>query len=186
MTTHSGHCGPHHRRGRPGGGLQRQPIIDRFRLTACERIVDLPVGGRLLGLHALPRGAELRGPNSSGQIPKGRPAAARGQQLPAARDPARLRTPHPAHRRDRRATTRNPVRNGRQLSQAVVQQWMSGLQTLAQCLRLHGEPNWPDPIISSQGRNQGPAAFQLQPSRHRPSFVAGPGHGSAMHRPDRV
>jgi hypothetical protein len=34
-------------------------------------------------------------------------------------------------------------------SQAVVQQWMSGLRTLAQCLRTHGEPNWPDPIITS-------------------------------------
>ncbi len=39
-------------------------------------------------------------------------------------------------------------------SQAVVQQWMSGLRTLAQCLRSHGEPNWPDPIISSQGGHQ--------------------------------
>jgi len=36
-------------------------------------------------------------------------------------------------------------------SQAVVQQWMSGLLTLARCLRSHGEPNWPDPIIDSQG-----------------------------------
>jgi hypothetical protein len=36
-------------------------------------------------------------------------------------------------------------------SQAVVQQWMSGLRTLAQCLRSHGEPNWPDPIITSGG-----------------------------------
>jgi hypothetical protein len=40
-------------------------------------------------------------------------------------------------------------------SQAVVQRWMSGLRTLAQCLRRLGVPNWPDPIISSQGRNQG-------------------------------
>jgi hypothetical protein len=36
-------------------------------------------------------------------------------------------------------------------SQAVVQQWMSGLLTLARCLRSHGEPNWPDPIIDSHG-----------------------------------
>jgi hypothetical protein len=33
--------------------------------------------------------------------------------------------------------------------QAVVQRWMSGLRTLARCLRTHGEPNWPDPIITS-------------------------------------
>jgi hypothetical protein len=31
--------------------------------------------------------------------------------------------------------------------QAVVQPWMSGLRTLAQCLRTHGVPNWPDPVI---------------------------------------
>jgi hypothetical protein len=34
-------------------------------------------------------------------------------------------------------------------SQAVVQKWMSGLRTLAGCLRTHGEPTWPDPIITS-------------------------------------
>lgn len=34
-------------------------------------------------------------------------------------------------------------------AQSVVQQWMSGLWTLAQCLRRHGEPNWPDPVIES-------------------------------------
>jgi hypothetical protein len=39
-------------------------------------------------------------------------------------------------------------------SQAVVQKWMSGLRTLAQCLRTHGEPNWPDPVISSEGGHQ--------------------------------
>lgn len=36
-------------------------------------------------------------------------------------------------------------------SQAVVQQWMSGLRTLSGCLRTHGEPNWPDPVLTSQG-----------------------------------
>ena len=40
---------------------------------------------------------------------------------------------------------------GGNCSKAVVQQWMSGLLTLARCLRFHGEPNWPDPIIDSQG-----------------------------------
>jgi hypothetical protein len=47
-------------------------------------------------------------------------------------------------------------------SQAVVQQWMSGLRTLAHCLRTHGEPNWPDPIISTQGRNQGLPHFPYE------------------------
>lgn len=34
-------------------------------------------------------------------------------------------------------------------SPAVVQRWMNGLETLAICLRAHGEPRWPDPIITS-------------------------------------
>jgi hypothetical protein len=36
-------------------------------------------------------------------------------------------------------------------SSAVVQQWMSGLRTLAACLRTHGVPNWPDPVLTAQG-----------------------------------
>jgi hypothetical protein len=35
--------------------------------------------------------------------------------------------------------------------QAVVQQWMTGLRRLAGCLRTHGEPSWPDPVITSLG-----------------------------------
>jgi len=60
-------------------------------------------------------------------------------------------------------------------SQAVVQQWMSGLRTLAQCLRTHGEPNWPDPIISSQGRNQGLPHFLYEQAgidHHSPQVLA--------------
>jgi hypothetical protein len=36
-------------------------------------------------------------------------------------------------------------------SQAVVQEWMSGLHTLAGCLRSHGVPSWPDPVLTPQG-----------------------------------
>ena len=36
-------------------------------------------------------------------------------------------------------------------SQAAVQTWMTGLRTLAVCLRSHGVPNWPDPVLTSQG-----------------------------------
>jgi hypothetical protein len=35
--------------------------------------------------------------------------------------------------------------------QAVVQQWMTGLRKLAECLRTHGQPDWPDPVITSLG-----------------------------------
>lgn len=55
-------------------------------------------------------------------------------------------------------------------SQAVLQQWMSGLRTLAQCLRTHGEPNWPDPVIRSVGGHP--------PSPHFPYDQAGIDHHS--------
>lgn len=54
--------------------------------------------------------------------------------------------------------------------QAVVQQWMSGLRTLAQCLRSHGEPNWPDPIITSLAGHP--------PAPHFPYEQAGIDHHS--------
>lgn len=58
-------------------------------------------------------------------------------------------------------------------SQAVVQQWMSGLRTLAQCLRTHGVPNWPDPILRT-APGHGPDALP-----HYPYEQAGIDHHSA-------
>ena len=55
-------------------------------------------------------------------------------------------------------------------SQAVVQHWMSGLRRLAQCLRTHGEPNWPDPIITSLAGHT--------PAPHFPYEQAGIDHHS--------
>jgi len=55
-------------------------------------------------------------------------------------------------------------------SQAVVQKWMSGLRTLAGCLRTHGEPNWPDPIITSLAGHP--------PAPHFPYEQAGIDHHS--------
>ena len=55
-------------------------------------------------------------------------------------------------------------------SQAVVQQWMSGLRTLAQCLRTHGEPNWPDPVVTSVAGHP--------PAPHFPLDQAGIDHHS--------
>lgn len=60
-------------------------------------------------------------------------------------------------------------------SQALVTKWMTGLRTLAQCLRTHGEPNWPDPVISSQGRNAGLPHFpydQAGIDHHSPQVLA--------------
>ncbi len=34
---------------------------------------------------------------------------------------------------------------------AVVTQWMDGLRSLARCLRSHGQPRWPDPVVTSLG-----------------------------------
>jgi hypothetical protein len=58
-------------------------------------------------------------------------------------------------------------------SQAVVQHWMSGLRTLAQCLRTHGVPNWPDPILWT-APGHGPQALP-----HFPYEQAGIDHHSA-------
>lgn len=56
-------------------------------------------------------------------------------------------------------------------SQAVVQHWMSGLLKLAQCLRSQGEPNWPDPIINSQGLPHFPYE-QAGIDHHSPQVLA--------------
>jgi hypothetical protein len=37
-------------------------------------------------------------------------------------------------------------------SPAIVQQVLTQLRKLAQCMRSHGVPNWPDPTTDSQGR----------------------------------
>jgi hypothetical protein len=58
-------------------------------------------------------------------------------------------------------------------SQAVVQQWMSGLRKLAQCLRTHGVPHWPDPILWTPP-SHGPQALP-----HFPYEQAGIDHHSA-------
>jgi hypothetical protein len=36
--------------------------------------------------------------------------------------------------------------------QAEVQQELSGMRSFSQCMRSHGVPNWPDPIVDAQGR----------------------------------
>jgi hypothetical protein len=35
---------------------------------------------------------------------------------------------------------------------AEVQQLLIGMREFSQCVRSHGEPNWPDPITDAQGR----------------------------------
>ncbi len=37
-------------------------------------------------------------------------------------------------------------------NQTEVQQELSGMRSFSQCVRSHGTPKWPDPIVDSQGR----------------------------------
>jgi hypothetical protein len=99
--------------------------------------------------------ANFPDPGSGGQVPKADP-----QQLgvsSAAYQAAERACQHliPATGSTAEQQTETQCAMADNCSQAVVQQWMSGLRTLAQCLRSHGEPNWPDPVISAQGRNRG-------------------------------
>lgn len=41
---------------------------------------------------------------------------------------------------------------GSALNQTVVQQELSGMRSFSQCMRSRGVPNWPDPVVDSQGR----------------------------------
>jgi hypothetical protein len=41
---------------------------------------------------------------------------------------------------------------GRAPSQAEQQQQLSGMRRFAECVRAHGEPDWPDPTIGPDGK----------------------------------
>jgi hypothetical protein len=102
--------------------------------------------------HGVPNFAD---PGSNGQIPKADPQqlGISSAQLQAARTACQHLLPITGSTEAQQQETQCAMSGD--CSQAVVQQWMSGLRTLAGCLRSHGEPNWPDPIISSQGANEG-------------------------------
>jgi hypothetical protein len=90
-------------------------------------------------------------PGSAGQIPKADPQqlGVSSSQLQAAQQACQHLIPATGTTAEQQQETQCAMADN--CSQAVVQQWMSGLRTLAQCLRSHGEPNWPDPIITSGG-----------------------------------
>ena len=125
---HSANRGRHHRHGQPGpagGGIRQQPVSEH------------PEGARVLPLHALPRRAELPGPQQQRSVPKVSP-----QQLGvsstvflAAQNHCRYLLPN----------------GGSGPSQTQVQQIMSGMLKFAQCMRSHGVSNWPDPVIDAGG-----------------------------------
>ena len=45
-----------------------------------------------------------------------------------------------------------PVGNNDQFPPAEVPPLLIGMREFSQCVRSHGEPNWPDPILDSEGR----------------------------------
>jgi hypothetical protein len=110
-------------------------------------------------------------PGSRGQIPK-----ADAQQLGVS--PARLQAAQQAcvHLLPTDPGTTQEQQQelqcstGGDCSAAVVQQWMSGLRTLAGCLRSHGEPKWPDPVITALAGHP--------PAPHFPYEEAGVDHHS--------
>jgi hypothetical protein len=93
-------------------------------------------------------------PGSGGQVPKADPQqlGVSASQLQAAQQACAHLLPATGSTAEQQQETQCSMADN--CSQAVVQKWMSGLRTLAQCLRSHGEPNWPDPVISSQGGHQ--------------------------------
>ena len=90
-------------------------------------------------------------PTGSGQVPKADPQQLRvsTSQLQAAQQACRPLFPNTGSTDEQRQETQCAMAG--ECSQAVAQPWMSGLRKLAHCLRTHGEPNWPDPILTSQG-----------------------------------
>jgi hypothetical protein len=119
--------------------------------------------------HAVPNFPD---PTNSGQVPKAdaQQLGVSGSQLQAAQQACAHLIPPTGSTAERQQETQCAMAGD--CSQAVVHRWMSGLRTLAQCLRSHGEPTWPDPIIASLGGH--PAA------PHFPYDQAGIDHHSSQ------
>jgi len=102
----------HHRHGRhrPADvGMQRQPVIHRYRqLIECGRVSEFSVSARLLPLHALARRAELPRPPTILQrkVPWLEPATTRGQRFPDPGGHGSL--PKPAPRRAGAGSSHGP------------------------------------------------------------------------------
>lgn len=90
-------------------------------------------------------------PGSGGAIPKADPQqlGVSSAQLQVAQRACQQLIPATGDTAEQQQETQCAMAG--QCSQAMVQKWMSGLRTLAQCLRTHGEPSWPDPVLNSRG-----------------------------------
>jgi hypothetical protein len=109
-------------------------------------------------------------PTSSGQVPKGsaQQFGVSAVQYQAAERACQHLIPNTGDTAEQQQELQCAL--GGTCPQAVVQHWMSGLRRLAQCLRTHGEPNWPDPIITSLAGHP--------PAPHFPYEQAGIDHHS--------
>jgi hypothetical protein len=112
-------------------------------------------------------------PASSGQIPKGsaQQFGVSSSQYQAAQTACQYLLPNTGSTQEQQQETQCAMAGN--CSQAVVQRWMNGLRKLAQCLRTHGVPNWPDPILWT-APGHGPQALP-----HFPYEQAGIDHHSA-------
>ena len=144
-AARSANRGRHHRHGRPGhadGGMQRQPVIYRFRrLVECGRVSELRDRCQLRQLHALPRGAKDPDPDSSNELANGLPKVSL-QQLGVS-----------SSRTHSWNACERLLPNGAK-TPAQSQQDLNAMRRYARCMRFHGVPTWPDPTYA-------PAAFTL-------------------------
>jgi len=90
-------------------------------------------------------------PDSASQLPKADPQelGVSGSQLQEAQRACQRLIPDAGETGEQQRETQCAMAGD--CSGSVVQRWMSGLRELAGCLRSHGMPNWPDPIIGPQG-----------------------------------
>jgi hypothetical protein len=95
--------------------------------------------------------ANFPDPGSGGQLPKAnaQQLGVSSAQLASAERACQSQLPDAGNTQEQQAEL--ACATSGTCSAANVARWMSGLRTLAKCLRAHGTPNWPDPILSSQG-----------------------------------
>jgi hypothetical protein len=127
-------CSSGGRRSSSAGGSTSSPSTVAY--SACVRAHGVPT---------------FPDPGSAGQVPKAdaQQLGVSATQLQSAEQACAHLLPATGATAEQQQETQCTMAGN--CSQAVIQQWMSGLRTLAQCLRSHGEPQWPDPVISSEG-----------------------------------
>jgi hypothetical protein len=121
--------------GESGGAARLDRDHERTLFRRCGDIGARKPAARLLALHAVERGADYPDPDNRGETDKSKVIAARStagsSQFDAAVNACRHLPPSSAP---------GPTRG-------EVQEVMSGMRNVAQCMRRQGVPNWPDPYL---------------------------------------